>query len=240
MYKKIVAISLLFSGIETFSSMDLSSLPKPYNSLKELLPFNGHGWYDNQFYIKMLCETNNVSKVIEVGSLLGKSTRDIALNLPSNGYLYAIDTWLGSWEHDIMPDTKGLLPTLYNQFLSNIVHSKLTDKIIPIKMTSAQAAIYLKSEIGHIDLIYLDAAHDTRSALSDIQAYFPYIAGSRGILCGDDWLWETVSKAVLIFAQENNLTIYHENNFWFVKEENEFLVKEIDKNIENMWTVIKK
>lgn len=231
-------ISLLMTTTLT-QSTDISRLPKPYNSVTNLLPFNNHGWYDNQLYIKMLYDHNSITRVIEVGSWLGKSTRDIASQLPAQGYLYAVDTWLGSWEHDLMPDTKHLLPTLYHQFLSNIIHAGLTDKIIPIKMKSVQAADYLKSEIGHIDLIYLDAAHDTGSALSDIIAYYPFIAGGKGILCGDDWLWDTVSKAVILFAKEHNLSVYHGDNFWFIKEDGEFKVEQITPDNNSIWVVKK-
>ena len=63
------------------------------------------------------------------------------------------------------------------------------------------------------DLIYIDAAQDTESVFEDLNAWFPYVKG-HGILCGDDWCWPTVRKAVEIFAEQNNLKIFSEGNFY--------------------------
>ena len=217
-YKAIFLMCLFVFQANKIFSVDLSSLQEPYSQLTELLPFNNHGWYLNGECIKQLFKHNKISRVIEVGSWLGLSTRHIASLLPEGGYLFAVDTWKGSEEHETNIAWKILLPKLYEQFLSNVIHAKLIDKIIPVRMTSLQAAEFLKSECGKIDLIYIDAAHDTKSVFEDLNAYYSYVEGNSGILCGDDWLCDDVKEAVRMFAKNNSLTIFYEYNFWFLKD----------------------
>src|SRR6185503_3458451 len=113
------------------------SLPSPYDSLKEIRPFVDHGWFTNGPQLCKLIRSHKVETVVEVGSWLGKSTITIARALPNHGQVYAVDHWLGSSEHQ---EGQGAwhpcLPYLYEQFLSNIIHARLTHKVIPIRMPS--------------------------------------------------------------------------------------------------------
>jgi predicted O-methyltransferase YrrM len=201
------------------ASMLLLELPYPYNTLKEVLPFNGNGMYINAQPMEKLIREKNVKTVIELGSWLGKSTRHIASILPADGIVFAVDHWLGSAEHLDSSD----LPLLYEQFLSNTVHAGLADKIVPIRLTTLEASgEFLRNKVIP-DLVYVDAAHDEQSVYADLKAYYPLVQG-HGILCGDDWGWGgslgfPVCKAVHRFAVENGLTIdVFEGWFWVLKE----------------------
>lgn len=206
-------------------NFDLSLLPEPYCNVEQVLPFNGHGWYANARFIEALFYHNSIKTVIEVGSWLGRSTRHIASLLPDDGTLYAVDTWQGSIAHHEDAYYASMLPTLYDQFLSNVIHAGFTGKIIPMKMNSMQAAEQLWSMLDGIDLIYIDAEHTTEAVLNDLQAYYPLVANHKGIICGDDWLWQSVVDAVCIFAQSHNLTVYCGENFWFLAQEDGYAVK---------------
>ncbi len=190
------------------------NIPEPYRSII-VLPFDGQGWYGNARQIEAIFKERPIRVVIEVGSWIGASTRHIASLLPQDGKLYAIDHWLGSSEHQ--PGQSAWTPALsklYQQFLSNIIHSNLTHIVIPIRMTSIEAsrAIAIKP-----DLIYIDAAHETAAVYADLVAWWPFVQG-HGILCGDDWGWPSVAKAVQRFAHEKRLTIYAQDNFWRLQE----------------------
>jgi predicted O-methyltransferase YrrM len=197
-----------------------AELPYPYNTLKEVLPFNGHGMYINAVPMEKLIKELNPKIVIELGCWLGKSTRHIASIIPLDGVVFAVDHWLGSSEHQDSSD----LPALYEQFLSNVVHANLTEKIIPIKLTTLDAVEgFYKNKIVP-DLVYVDASHDEASVYADLQAYFPLVKG-HGVLCGDDWGWGgalgfPVCKAVHRFAVENGLTVdLFEGWFWVLREQ---------------------
>ncbi len=206
--------NILFQG----SIPSQENLPEPYHSV-QLLPFDPHGWYGNAQPIQSLFTNNkNISIAIEVGCWLGASTRHIASLLPPNGKLFAIDHWKGSVEHQ--PGQVAYypaLPYLYEQFLSNVIYAGLTDKIIPMRMDSLEAARQLKASGIVPDLIYIDASHDTQAVLADLNAWFPFVKG-HGILCGDDWSWASVRLAVETFANEQHLTISAANNFWCLVE----------------------
>ncbi|MBM3208509.1 MAG: class I SAM-dependent methyltransferase [Chlamydiae bacterium] len=187
-------------------------LPYPYNEVQPVLPFNNHGWYNNRSYIEKLVEEVNPTIVVEVGSWIGLSTRHIASILKQpNAKLYAVDHWLGSAEHQIgqfayMP----FLDKLYEQFLSNIIRANLTHIVVPMRMSSLDA---VKIFPATPDLIYIDAGHDYESVYKDLLAWYPLVRG-HGVLCGDDWWWDSVRKAVEDFARDNSLKIFAENNFW--------------------------
>jgi len=251
LYLSLNAIFLInlcqYSILQTNDEISTESLSKQYNSLKKILPFDAHGWYTNEKWITMLFNHNKITSAIEIGSWLGKSTRHIASLLPMSAKLYAVDTWKGSVEHQSKKrtDVYDKLPTLYEQFLSNIIHAKLTDKIIPIRMTSLEAASYLKSIKQQISLVYIDAAHDTQSVLQDVEAWYPYIAGRKGILCGDDWNWRDkktnlypIQEALHIFGQKYNLTIYAHENFWFIVENGQYETRSFLHAEESVWAII--
>lgn len=198
-------------------AVQAQQLPELYRSIK-ILPFHmdtslyGNGCYLEQIFAKH----KGIKTVVEVGSWMGASTVHIASLLPSDGKVYAVDHWRGSEEHQKGKELwTPVLPYLYEQFLSNVVHKGLAHKIIPMRMDSLAAS---KVFNAYADLVYLDAAHDTDSVYADLKAWFPHVKG-HGILCGDDWGWPTVRVAVNRFAQENNLRIEANNNFWVVYEQ---------------------
>ncbi|MBX7066472.1 MAG: class I SAM-dependent methyltransferase [Parachlamydiales bacterium] len=189
-----------------------SELPAPYNEVAEVLPFDDQGWYDNRRSMKKILQNENVRTVVEVGCWLGKSTRHIAQTLPKDGKVYAVDHWLGSLEHQEGANShRDVLPKLYQQFLSNIIHAKLTHKIIPVRMASVEAEKFLKDLKP--DLIYIDASHEMEAVYQDLTIWYPHVKG-QGILCGDDFAWPGVRDAVEKFAAENHLQIESKGSFW--------------------------
>lgn len=62
-------------------------------------------------------------------------------------------------------------------------------------------------------LIYIDAGHETENVYQDILAWYPHLV-SGGVLCGDDWMWESVREGVIRAADVLNLKIIAQGNFW--------------------------
>jgi predicted O-methyltransferase YrrM len=178
--------------------------------------------YINAVPMAKLIQEHDVRIVIELGSWLGKSTRHIASLLPEDGVVFAVDHWLGSAEHQESVQR----PYLFEQFLSNVIHEQLTHKIIPLRMTTLEAADEFKRRFIFPDLIYVDASHDETSVYQDLQAYYPLVHG-HGILCGDDWGWGAqwgfpVSRAVRRFAKEKNLSIQVIDGWFWILKPNHF------------------
>lgn len=197
-----------------FGAFDLiaGGLPQPYDSVK-VLPEYDFGYYSNNSQIEEIFKNNDIRTVVEVGSWVGGgSTRHVAnLLKPKQGIMYAVDTWLGSIEHQAgQSHWQPVLTYVYEQFLSNMIHWKLTDVVIPYRMKSSEAARELDV---NPDLIYIDGDHTTEAVYEDLTLWYPHVKG-HGILCGDDWSWETVRIAVAKFAMENNLSVEVSGNFW--------------------------
>lgn len=197
------------TGALLLSSSLLFSHPEPYNSINDL-PFDGHGWFINAEQLHPFLAARQPKVVVEVGSWLGSSTRFIAENIQEGGVVYAVDTWRGSPTEAVhLQDPR--LPYLYQLFLSNVKHAGLTDKIIPVRMDSLEAAKALNVKA---DLIYLDGAHDTESVYNDIIAWNPHLA-QDGVMCGDDWGWVSVQAGVIKAAKKLNKQAHGYNNFWW-------------------------
>ena len=202
-----------FFASALFLSTIQSGYANPYSGV-ELLPFNDHGWYGNGPNIARLFQKHPIRVVVEIGSWMGSSTRHLASMVPEGGMVYAVDHWLGSSEH-IGGQERPYLHTLYQQFLSNVIHAKLTDKITPVRMDSVSAARALHHVVP--DLIYLDGSHEYEAVYADLTAWFPFVKG-HGVLCGDDWWWGTTREAIVQFAKERNLRTIVEANFWYFEE----------------------
>ena len=210
MFSSVLSLFCFLNSPQLYAGQ--SNLPEPYRSVT-LLPFDPQGWYWNEAQMVSLFKNNEIMTVVEVGCWLGLSTRHMASLLKPNGKVFAVDHWKGSAEHQGFSN----LNQIYEQFLSNVIHENLTDKIIPVRMSSLEAARLFKSAAIQVDLIYIDASHDTPSVLDDLNVWFPFVRG-HGTLCGDDWGYDPVKNAVEIFARENRLIIEASGNFWSLKE----------------------
>jgi len=187
-------------------------LPHPYDKIEILPPNWFNHWFCNQEDLHYLIKKHNVSVIVELGSWLGASAIYMARELPPGGKIYCVDHWKGSQEHHQphRTDVKDLLPHLYQQFLSNVIHAGLTNIIVPVKMTTREAAKRLDVS-PH--LVYVDASHDEESVYRDISDWYEKLAPG-GIMCGDDWPRNGVHQAVKRFAKDHNISIYAQNNFW--------------------------
>ena len=168
----------------------------------DLLDFDDQGWLDepNQEKLIHFFKTKKIETVIELGSWKGKSALFMAHLLPDQGKIYCIDSWEG-YVADVKKKSfsryEEQKEKLFDQFLSNVVHKNLTDKVVPIqKTTTAACDLDIRA-----DLIYIDASHDETSVFEDIVNYFPKLK-PNGVLCGDDYgrfkgVTEATHKAAL-------------------------------------------
>ena len=174
--------------------------------------------------------------IIEVGTWKGATAcywASLLRQRGMDGVVICVDTWLGGLEHfrkgtlhskqwEMGPYRKHGYPTLYYQFLANVVHEGLQDFIVPFPNTSAIAARWLASRDTHADLIFIDASHDEEDVYADLRAYWKLLQGG-GVMCGDDWHpgWQGVVNSVKRFAQENGIEIVFNGNTWALQKPQE-------------------
>lgn len=157
--------------------------------------------------------------IIEVGTWKGHSALNMAslmdkLGLP--GHIVCVDTFLGSPDHylseelyDLMKVKNGF-PSLYPQFLANVLLSGQQERIVPFPMTSDGAARLMKKRGIVADLIYVDGDHEYEVVSRDLANYWQLLRPG-GVILGDDYdeaSWPGVVRAAHEFTSSRNLKLF--------------------------------
>jgi predicted O-methyltransferase YrrM len=194
------------------------------SSVKEKLRFSGYGkkstispdalysppgWYSDHPVFEQMISILKPKLILDVGSLWGASSVRMArlareISPADEVTVVAIDTWLGSKEHHLsMAIEEYRYGAMYDRFCENIVRSGVADLVVPFPQTSVTAAQILAHYQIQPDLIYIDASHDYRSVLTDIEIYWKLLRNG-GVLIGDDFEepWYGVIRAVLEFTEK--------------------------------------
>jgi hypothetical protein len=169
----------------------------------EPMPLNVTGWHgDSAIFGQLICEVRP-THIIEVGTWLGQSALTMAKHIQSeelNCQITCVDTWLGAlefwtWGKDT-PERDLLLrhgyPQIYYQFLSNVVHAKAQDVILPLPLPSS---IAWKAITQPAQLIYIDGSHEYEDVKADCLNFWNLLQDG-GIMFGDDYDWPEVNRAV--------------------------------------------
>ena len=160
--------------------------------------------------------------VVEVGSFTGRSTTLLGRFLrehyaptprhPEPPPLLCIDTWLGdlgmtlgSYLAETIDKRHGQ-PTLYHQWLVNVMAANLTEAVLPLMTTSFLGARILDHLRLQADLIYLDSAHEQRETFFEIAYYWAQLAPG-GVLLGDDLNWAAVMHDAQLFARTHRTSV---------------------------------
>lgn len=181
-----------------------------------------NGWNSRHPKLAELLQLISPSLVVEVGSWLGASALFMAEH--TDAHILAIDTWLGAaemWDNKGDPERYQALvieyghPTIYFDFLSNILIAGKRSQITPWPIPS-NIGLKLLNQWGYRpDLIYIDGSHDYQDVRSDISLsaqLFPRI------ICGDDYhSWAGVKQAVNEWFPDARK---EEDGFWWIDRAN--------------------
>lgn len=103
------------------------------------------------------------------------------------------------------------MPTLYHQWLLNVMESNLTERVLPLVAPSLMGARVLEFLRLAVDVLYLDSAHEKRETFMELSAYWPLLKPG-GLLLGDDFNWRAVSHDAQLFARTHGLQLRSFNN----------------------------
>ena len=163
------------------------------------------------------------SLIIEIGSWKGGSAIHMANVCVRHGLdteIVCVDTWLGGLDAWTIPEWFPLrngMPFLYEQFVANVFHAGHQDRITPIPTTSHIAARLLALVQVKAELIYVDGSHLEKDVLDDLDGYYPLVARG-GVLCGDDWTFPEVRRAVeRFFGWRERFINVAEQQWWIQK-----------------------
>jgi hypothetical protein len=185
---------------------------------------------DNHPLFRKLITAVRPRLIIEIGSWKGDSAIGMATILKeqqADAAVICIDTWLGSIEHltgvvpgwDIRRFSRHGYPTLYYQWLANVMHSQCQDLVIPIANTSVNAARWLLQQGIVADLIYVDGSHEEDDVHQDLCCFWKLLRAG-GIIFGDDWdaYWYGVVCAVNRFAREKDIRLWVVDKKWILRK----------------------
>jgi hypothetical protein len=179
--------------------------------------FSPKGWYADHPVFEQIIKVLKPKLILDVGSFWGASCVRMARlaidsGPPEEVTVIAIDTWLGSKEHFVEMPFESMQDyrygAMYETFCDNVVRAGVAEQVIPLPQTSLTAAAILSHYNLQPDLIYLDAAHDYRSLLTDLEVYWKLLR-IGGVLFGDDFEepWYEVIRAVLEFTEKQRLSL---------------------------------
>jgi hypothetical protein len=187
-----------------YSTMDFSGLTEDIQ-----------GWGSEHPLFAVLLQHVQPALVVEVGSWKGASVIHMAkvahtLNLSTK--FICVDTWLGSnevlWRDPELRQSLMLqngYPSMFRQFIFNIIAAGVAEDIYPLPMTSS-AGYFILKHLGVIpQLIYIDAGHEEEEVATDLRLYWDLLAPG-GCLCGDDYdeAWMGVVRAVNRFCVDKD------------------------------------
>jgi beta-1,4-mannosyl-glycoprotein beta-1,4-N-acetylglucosaminyltransferase len=160
----------------------------------------------------------NAKTIIEVGSWHGRSSRALADHLPDGGRLFCVDHWAGSavertTNHQSASWNDG--DHAFMEFSDNLADHIKSGKVIPVRMSSKNAAAWFKKQHITADLIFIDAGHTYDEVKEDIGLWLP-VVNKGGILSGHDYnytdgMWAGVTKAV---DESIKATQQNDTNIW--------------------------
>ncbi|RYE50764.1 MAG: class I SAM-dependent methyltransferase [Hyphomicrobiales bacterium] len=165
------------------------------------------GWNGDHPSLSRLASLQGPKIIVDVGVWKGQSTITMANALKNNGIdgvIIAVDTFLGSPEHwsggGLFQRIHGL-PNLYDIFMSNVHRAGVTDFIIPMAQTSSTAAKIIKQLGIRPTIVHVDAAHEYREAMQDLEDYWELLEDG-GYLIGDDYhvTWPGIVQAAGEFS----------------------------------------
>jgi hypothetical protein len=146
--------------------------------------------------------------------------------LQLNTQFICVDTWLGSnntlWLNAEFRKSlmlKNGYPTMFRQFVRNIVEYKADSAIFPLPMTSSAAAYTLRDLTIVADVIYIDAGHEEEEVLTDLNLFYDRLQPGRAMF-GDDYdrAWMGVVKAVNRFCADRGILLHAVNGKWLVEK----------------------
>ena len=148
------------------------------------------GWM-SETELQWLNDTaKTMNSIVEIGSWAGRSAH--ALLSGCKGTVTCVDTWEGSGS-----DTTSQLAKerdMFEVFQSNVGHFP---NLKIIKKTSIEAAS--EFEDGSVDMVFIDAGHDIKSVIDDIQAWK---GKATKMICGHDWHYTNWPDVVYGVRQE--------------------------------------
>ena len=150
------------------------------------------GWWGcgHDTFYEELIKKEQIKRICEIGTYMGKSTHSFAKMLPLDGKITTIDSFKGSPEHF----AEKLYTHLNNLYFNAVVNLKLGEYGNKIRIINKKS-LDVEFPDGCFDLIYIDGEHNMQAVINDIVKYKKFLK-EGGIISGDDYMWPEVKRGV--------------------------------------------
>lgn len=174
------------------------------------------GWCDYcLLYSKIAAMLPAGSRFCEIGTWLGSSAIFMAKSLAALGKhdvtITCVDTWSGSCEHQNLVKTIGGTDKVFDAFMANVEKSGYKKVIIPVRMTSTDAAQTFQD--GLFAGVFIDADHSEDGVMKDLTYWKPKVCRG-GIFAGHDYDFPSVKKSVDAFFSKRGIEIGTDYRSW--------------------------
>lgn len=121
---------------------------------------------------------------LEVGSWMGRSLACVALSLPADCTVIAVDTFEGELEIPLQyVKEHGSVKPIFMENMGEVLKLRPDIKLIVIDKLSVEAAREVADK--SCDVIFIDANHTKEAVKADLEAWSPKLK-SDGLMCGHD------------------------------------------------------
>jgi predicted O-methyltransferase YrrM len=190
---------------------------------KPNVPESGYNWFgrDNASVLDQLISERKPKYILEMGSWNGSGSTKFLLQSVPEAQVVCIDHWSND-ENDYVQEECGIeevrklwyqIEVLFETFLVNTWEYQ--DRLTPLKAKTENGLLQLGKLNIPFDMIYIDAHHDYKSVLHDIEVSSKLWPNAT--IVGDDYTWPGVRQAAHEFADKNNLEIVIVGNCWYYK-----------------------
>jgi predicted O-methyltransferase YrrM len=158
----------------------------------------------------------NIRKIFEFGTFTGRTTRQLAVNLPDDGVIHTLDT--GRDDDSSHFDMKK-----YGDYVVGEDYCQAPDKICRkiIQHLGDSKSFDFEKWRGTMEFVFIDGGHDYQTVLSDSRNAFKMVA-KGGIIVWDDYgdCWPGVKRAVdelsgnfpLYLLQEEGVVLFRQGD----------------------------
>jgi predicted O-methyltransferase YrrM len=171
---------------------------------------NIEGWLtdkEGELLYDLAKARTNGGCIVEIGSWKGRSTIWLATGSKDGRKfkIYSIDPHTGSSEHK----AGGNEVSTFDEFMNNIKRAGCEDIIIPLVMTSEDAASQFNNSV---ELLFIDGSHEYDNVKADIELWVPKLMNGGTVALHDTIIREGVNRAV----KELILKSKHFNKIGFI------------------------
>lgn len=178
-----------------------------------------------------MIDSANISPCVEfIKQTLGTGLTGVEIGIWSGGNAEIILQYIEPKKYYLIDPYKKEIKDYYKSSLTQASFDKAyksmftnfsgLPNIVIMKMTSEEAAPKIEN---NLDFVYIDGAHTYKGVKLDLNLWWPKVRNG-GILSGDDYNIEGVSKAVDEFALKHGLELKistklksHPIEFWIIK-----------------------